>query len=96
VLPRVPVISLVGDAVDVPVPVVVVTVPVTPVFDEVAPVSLPVTWVIVVVLPTVPVISVVADAVGVPVPVVPVVVGVIPVPINPVFDEVAPVSLPVI
>jgi len=50
----------------------------------------------VVVLPTVPVISVVGDAVDVPVPDVAVAVVVIPVPVKPVFDEVPPVSLPVI
>jgi len=47
VLARVPVISVVGDAVDVPVPivpvaVVVITVTVPPVFDDVVPVSVPV------------------------------------------------------
>jgi len=35
------------------------------------------------------------DAVEVPVPVVPIAVAVSTVPVNPVFDEVAPVSLPV-
>ncbi len=41
-------------------------------------------------------ISVLADAVDTPVPIVPVAVVVITVPVNPVFDEVAPVSLPVV
>jgi hypothetical protein len=43
-----------------------------------------------------PVISVATDAVDVPVPLVPVAVVAIPELVNPMFDEVVPVSLPVI